>query len=307
MFRPTDIEVGPDGALYMAGWGSVYGTEYVPAENGQPRKMPSTRAACSDCATRRTRSSTENGTRPSAKTLAEWTFDELIEDIGHQLQVWRVNAQDELVRRGAAVRKPLIDAIDSGNLTEAQATWSVWALGHIDGRSGNSRTITDYALANREAELNAHSGHAHPWRKQGQGRDPGVVPCSTTRSRGCAWPPYSRLAKWAGAATMMPSCRRSPTRPTDWHFTAPAGDAPSAPAREASRPDGDDRAGIRLMAALGLMEERRHPEQIFALQDDGDLRIGSVANDWLQKTGTRKATSCWLRPSEISVSARKSA
>ena len=59
------------------------------------------------------------------KTLAEWTFDELIEDIGHQLQVWRVNAQDELVRRGAAVRKPLIDAIDSGNLTEAQATWSV--------------------------------------------------------------------------------------------------------------------------------------------------------------------------------------
>ena len=82
------------------------------------------------------------------KTLAEWTFDELIEDIGHQLQVWRVNAQDELVRRGSAVRKPLIDAIDSSNLTEAQATWSVWALGHIDGRSGNSRTITDYALAN---------------------------------------------------------------------------------------------------------------------------------------------------------------
>ena len=78
----------------------------------------------------------------------------MIEDIGHQLQVWRVNAQDELVRRGSAVRKPLIDAIDSSNLTEAQATWSVWALGHIDGRSGNSRTITDYALANREADLN---------------------------------------------------------------------------------------------------------------------------------------------------------
>ena len=30
LFRPTDIEIGPDGALYIAGWGSVYGTEYVP-------------------------------------------------------------------------------------------------------------------------------------------------------------------------------------------------------------------------------------------------------------------------------------
>ena len=30
LFRPTDIEIGPDGALFIAGWGSVYGTEYVP-------------------------------------------------------------------------------------------------------------------------------------------------------------------------------------------------------------------------------------------------------------------------------------
>ena len=32
LFRPTDIEIGPDGALYMAGWGSVYGTKYVPRD-----------------------------------------------------------------------------------------------------------------------------------------------------------------------------------------------------------------------------------------------------------------------------------
>ena len=161
LFRPTDIEVGPDGALYMAGWGSVYGTEYVPAEKwtaeenakyqGRVFRLRHKENALID------RKKWDTAKRK--KTLAEWTFDEWIEDIGHQLQVWRVNAQDELVRRGAAVRKPLIDAIDSGNLTEAQATWSVW-------------------------------------------------------------PPCSRLAKWAGAATMMPSCRRSSTRPTGWHCTA---------------------------------------------------------------------------------------
>ena len=65
------------------------------------------------------------------KEIKTWSFEELMEDIGHQVHVWRVNAQDELVRRGDLVRSKLIKTIESNALTETQATWSLWALGHI--------------------------------------------------------------------------------------------------------------------------------------------------------------------------------
>jgi putative membrane-bound dehydrogenase-like protein len=294
LFRPTDIEVGPDGALYMAGWGSVYGTEYVPAEKwtaeenakyqGRVFRLRHKENALID------RKKWDTAKRK--KTLAEWTFDELIEDIGHQLQVWRVNAQDELVRRGAAVRKPLIDAIDSGNLTEAQATWSVWALGHIDGRSGNSRTITDYALANREAELNVR---IQATRILGENKAKDAIPAlilllddKEPRVRLAAVQSLGQVG-WSGNDDAILQALADETDRlalySAWQVMRR-----QLPLEKRRALMGDDRAGIRLMAALGLMEERQAtPEQIFALQDDGDLRISSVANDWLQKTGTRKA------------------
>ena len=294
LFRPTDIEVGPDGALYMAGWGSVYGTEYVPAEKwtaeenakyqGRVFRLRHKENALID------RKKWDTAKRK--KTLAEWTFDELIEDIGHQLQVWRVNAQDELVRRGAAVRKPLIDAIDSGNLTEAQATWSVWALGHIDGRSGNSRTITDYALANREADLNVR---IQATRILGENKAKDAIRAlilllddKEPRVRLAAVQSLGQVG-WSGNDDAILQALADETDRlalySAWQVMRR-----QLPLEKRRALMGDDRAGIRLMAALGLMEERAAtPEQIFTLQDDGDLRISSVANDWLQKTGARKA------------------
>ena len=47
------------------------------------------------------------------KDIKTWSFAELMEDIGHQVHVWRVNAQDELVRRGASVRSDLLKAIQN--------------------------------------------------------------------------------------------------------------------------------------------------------------------------------------------------
>ena len=51
--------------------------------------------------------------------------------------MWRVHSQDELVRRGKAVRDQLISAILSGKLNETQATWAIWAVGHIDKKNNN--------------------------------------------------------------------------------------------------------------------------------------------------------------------------
>ena len=152
LFRPTDIDVGPDGALYMAGWGSVYGTQYVPAE-----KWTAEENAKYQGRVFRLRHETPLIPRSSWDTpnrkqpIATWTFDQLMADMGHQLQVWRVNAQDEIVRRGAAVRPQLLAAIRSSTLSESQATWSIWALGHID-KTGNHADLM--GIAREHADLN---------------------------------------------------------------------------------------------------------------------------------------------------------
>ena len=291
LFRPTDIEVGPDGALYMAGWGSVYGTEYIPAskwtaeENAKYQgRVFRLRHKEKPLIARRTWD-----TAKRKKTLAEWTFDELIEDIGHQLQVWRVNAQDELIRRGAAVREPLIQAIDSGNLTEAQATWSVWAL----GRSGNSKTITDYALANRKVDLNVR---IQATRILGENKAKDAIPAlilllddKEPRVRLAAVQSLGQVG-WNGKDDSILQALADETDRLAF-YSAWQVMRRQVPLEKRHSLVEDDRAGIRLMAVLSLMEERQAtPEQIFALQDDDDLRISSVANDWLQKTGARKAS-----------------
>ena len=88
------------------------------------------------------------------KEIKTWSFEELIEDIGHQVHVWRVNAQDELVRRGGSVSSELIKTIESNTLTETQATWSLWALGHIEnGRNANHAEILRIALESGDLNL----------------------------------------------------------------------------------------------------------------------------------------------------------
>lgn len=147
LFRPTDIEVGPDGALYIAGWGSVYGTQYVPRDKWTEEENakyqgrvfrfrhsnPLVPRSTWDTAKRR-------------KPLADWSIAELVADLGAQLPVWRVNAQDELIRRGPAVREKLLTSLKAGTLNDMQTTWGLWALGRIE-QAANGDYVAMSALA----------------------------------------------------------------------------------------------------------------------------------------------------------------
>ncbi len=120
LYRPTDLEFAPDGSLYICGWGGDYdyeegaeGSWIFRVTHGSPRPdwTPG-----------------EKRVRPHS----EWTLNELLADLGPEnIPVWRVNAQDELVRRGASVREPLIASLRSGQLSKGQETWTVWALGRV--------------------------------------------------------------------------------------------------------------------------------------------------------------------------------
>lgn len=123
LYNPTDIEVGPDGALWVLGWGGGYGADLNKGQfTSQGRIF---RIAWNESP------SAQWNTPRRSRPLAKWSVAELIEDFAGPLPVWRIDAQDELVRRGAEVKKELLAALRSGKLTQAQETWTAWTLGRI--------------------------------------------------------------------------------------------------------------------------------------------------------------------------------
>jgi putative heme-binding domain-containing protein len=133
LFRPTDLEVGPDGALWILGWSSGYGAEW---KNGKLTNEG------------RIFRVSWKGAKPSewnsarrAQPLAKWTVAELIEDFQGPLPIWRINAADELVRRGDRVKADLIAALQSKKLTTMQETWTAWTLGRL---APQDATIAEY-------------------------------------------------------------------------------------------------------------------------------------------------------------------
>ena len=133
LFRPTDIEVGPDGALYVLGWGQAYGSLEAPYGGGDKKaKMNEGRVfkIWYDKAPLIDKKTWYPPKRDQA--LSKWTYEQLIEDLDHQVRIYTVDAQDELVRRGAKVVEPLKKSITSGKLPTGHQTWAMWALGRID-------------------------------------------------------------------------------------------------------------------------------------------------------------------------------
>src|SRR5205085_6119205 len=104
LFRPTDVEMGPDGAMYIVGWGSAYGSHWAPYNKGDDKVQNNEGRIFRvwyDKAPLIPKSVWYPPKRE--KAYEQWTVDELVEDLGHQIPVYRVNAQDELVRRGKDV------------------------------------------------------------------------------------------------------------------------------------------------------------------------------------------------------------
>lgn len=132
LFRPTDIEVGPDGAVWMLGWSRYYGAEY---KNGQMVNegrvfRVSWNGADPRAAHARRREDPRSG----------WPVDDLVRDFDGPLPVWRIDAADELVRRGAPVKAELMALLGTDQPTMRQ-TWTAWTLGRL---SASDKGIDDY-------------------------------------------------------------------------------------------------------------------------------------------------------------------
>jgi len=141
LFRPTDIETGPDGALWVLGWGSGYGAEYKDGE------MTSEGRVFRISYQGRTLADTNEPLRETP--YSDWPLDGLLHDLESHLPVRRTDAQEELVRRGGAVVPQLLREL-KGDVSVRLETWLVWTLARI--------AVNDESIDRNLATLFSESG-----------------------------------------------------------------------------------------------------------------------------------------------------
>ncbi|MCH2130672.1 MAG: chitobiase/beta-hexosaminidase C-terminal domain-containing protein [Pirellulaceae bacterium] len=137
LYRPTDIEVGPDGGLYIFGWGKAYGVvwneEQEQANEGRVFRV-TWKGGSQDAL------SPLDWTRP----LNEWSTEELVDGFASPIPARRVAAQLELLKRASSSHSLIEVVLQKINGTTKHVatpnrrieTWLVWTLGQMshDGK-----------------------------------------------------------------------------------------------------------------------------------------------------------------------------
>ena len=117
-FDPVDIEMGPDGAIWISSWGRQYGAHYEDkqlANEGRIYRI------------------WPKGYQPVPIDLIPFDSDtDLIAALGHHLPILRTEAQEKLLQRGEEVLPTLFQQLASNDITTAQETWLVWTARRID-------------------------------------------------------------------------------------------------------------------------------------------------------------------------------
>lgn len=282
LYRPTDIEVGPDGALWVLGWSSGYGAEYnndqMTNEGRVYRIVWKGQPLLDQHAARR------------AKPMAQWSLDELVADLDGPLPVWRSDAQEELVRRGAEVKAALVAMLLGGRLSEAQETWSIWAVGRMDANDASiEELLVKIASGAWGRTLNARVQAVRilAARARAAGR---ALPAEVVDQLGS---PEARLRFEAiqalvesRAVAQLPALVATLDAPTDANTFYASWQALRALADRGQLLTmlADARAGVRRAAVLALLETQAvSAEQLEPLRDDADSETQSLVRDWLGK------------------------
>ncbi|MBM83848.1 MAG: hypothetical protein CMJ78_25105 [Planctomycetaceae bacterium] len=115
IYRPTDLEFGPDGAIYSMGWGGNY--HYEKGAEGSWIFRIAHQA--------QQKSKQQLHRRPPSRQSGP----ELLSQLGPDtIPARRVKAQDELVRRGRRAQEFIVSKVGSDELSTGQQTWAVWVL-----------------------------------------------------------------------------------------------------------------------------------------------------------------------------------
>jgi putative membrane-bound dehydrogenase-like protein len=306
LFRPTDMEIGPDGALYVLGWGRAYGVEWD-ANHEQANEGRIFRIAWGEAPPVR-RSAWYPPKRD--KAYAQWTFDELAADLGTSIPVWRVNAQDELVRRGESVKAALLRLVARNDLPEAQQTWALWTLGRI---APEDASIDSFfaglvrAQAGRPTNVRVQAIRllAHRVRQFGKRERLDDVVLGAMRDAEPRIRFEAVQAAWVARQghlihDLMAVADAETDRATFYSAWHALRDLASPEALRGMLADG--RGGVRRAALLALLDLRAlDHEEVKRLVGDADPGAASVAALWLAKENGSPLLTFEPPPGEFSV------
>lgn len=147
LFRPTDMEFGPDGALWVLGWSSGYGAEWKDGQLTNEGRIY--RVAWKEART-------AVPLNP-VKRFDDLSIDELIGEFDSTLPIRRINAQDAFVQRGTDDKDlppQLLQRLTQGKLTENQETWTAWAVGRMPAAESLAEFLVSTLRTDSQASLN---------------------------------------------------------------------------------------------------------------------------------------------------------
>ncbi len=267
-FDPVDIELGPDGAVYVGSWGREYG---VKMEDGRMANEGRIYRFWLRAAPPKT------WHPPRESERDPWL------DLSSHLPIWRTNAQETILDQGASAIPRLKKMLGQPDLTKRRETWALWTLGriHLERASDDAFFVSAMDASNHlNRRLQSLRILAHRVRHR---QAPGLPPAV----REALSDPEARmrheavLALWqAGESRWITSLVERAAVESDrivfyslWgalrHLMTPSG--PKALLE-------DPQGSVRLAATLALFEaDLLSAAEIDALTRDPDPRIASLA------------------------------
>ncbi len=138
LFDPTDIEVGPEGALYIASWGREYGATFQKETQSNQGRIY-----------RITHESHHSISLPEGTDIPS-----LLQRLSHHLPAVRTSAQNDLIQHGPAAVKALTKALVQEQLNTTQETWFTWTLARIPNHEETSAKLLRGFLREPDTSLN---------------------------------------------------------------------------------------------------------------------------------------------------------
>ncbi|MEL6108779.1 MAG: PVC-type heme-binding CxxCH protein [Planctomycetota bacterium] len=271
VFEPTDIEVGPDGALYLLSWGHAYGATIKNGDQVDAGRVYRIR--------HESRELVPWDRKRLAKPIDTWTFDELFHQFSSGIPAWRVNAQVELLRRGDRSVKFLTNRLRQRS-TKAEQTWGLWTLG---------RLAPDALLEVFISQESDENVHLQSLRLLAQVDPSKLPPLMAWNSANARLRHATVQAAWQSNRTDL-SARLVDLAATEkdrvvyyatWNAMRQLMSTSALTTLlEHQRPR------VRLAALLALLlDDSLSADEVLGLRKDRDREVASVVELWLEKTG----------------------